>query len=254
MNISPNTLFVGKVCTHLNSVDSTQTYLKNMYANIAPTEGTVIMTYDQLAGYGQRESAWVGDSGRSVALSTILYPVFLSPVQQFYLSMAVALAVRQAVSFFSEKPAYIKWPNDIIVSGKKISGILIETILRMNKVKCAFIGVGLNVLTRSFGNIDYKAISLNDVSDKAFDLDEVAKSLMENIERYYLKVKSGKYETILNEYNGYLFRRGEVIALEDSHGEGFTAKLIGVDKLGMIRLEVDNETKEYVYGAVRIRY
>lgn len=254
MNISPNTLFIGKVCTHLNSVDSTQTYLKNMYANIAPAEGTVIMTYDQLAGYGQRESAWVGDGRKSVALSTILYPVFLSPVQQFYLSMAVALAVRQAVSFFSEKPANIKWPNDIIVSSKKISGILIETILRMNKVKCAFIGVGLNVLERSFGNIEYKAISLKEVSDKVFDLDEVAKSLMENIEKYYLKVKSGKYETILNEYNENLFRRGEEISLEDSHGEGFTARLIGVNKLGMIQLEVDNETKEFVYGAVRIRY
>ncbi|HMY84450.1 MAG TPA: biotin--[acetyl-CoA-carboxylase] ligase [Saprospiraceae bacterium] len=254
MNIFPNTLFVGKVCTYLNSVDSTQTYLKDMYANTAPTEGTVIMTYDQLSGYGQRESRWVGDKGKSVSLSTILYPVFLSPVQQFYLSMAVALAVRRSVAILSEQPTYIKWPNDIMIRGKKVSGILIETVLRMSKVKCAFIGIGINVKSRSFGDIDNKAISLEDVSHHTFDQDEVAKILMENIEQYYLKVKSGKYDTIFDEYNNHLYRRGEEIMLENSQGGDFAAKLIGVNKLGMIRLEVDQLTQEYVYGAVRIKY
>ena len=72
MNIFPNTLFVGKVCTYLNSVDSTQTYLKDMYANTAPTEGTVIMTYDQLSGYGQRESRWVGDKGKRLFIEWVI--------------------------------------------------------------------------------------------------------------------------------------------------------------------------------------
>ena len=77
---------------------------------------------------------------------------------------------------------------------------------------------------------------------------------MENIEQYYLKVKSGKYDTIFDEYNNHLYRRGEEIMLENSQGGDFAAKLIGVNKLGMIRLEVDQLTQEYVYGAVRIKY
>ena len=131
---------------------------------------------------------------------------------------------------------------------------MIETVLRMSKVKCAFIGIGINVKSRSFGDIDNKAISLEDVSHHTFDQDEVAKILMENIEQYYLKVKSGKYDTIFDEYNNHLYRRGEEIMLENSQGGDFAAKLIGVNKLGMIRLEVDQLTQEYVYGAVRIKY
>ena len=125
MTLIPNTLFVGKVCVKLDSVASTQTYLKNLYAKSKPIEGTAILSYNQTAGYGQRNNSWETQNGLNIALSLVLLPAFLNPDKQYYLSMAVALAVKKAVEELSQQKVKLKWPNDIMVGDRKISGILI---------------------------------------------------------------------------------------------------------------------------------
>jgi len=251
----PNTLFVGKVCVHLDTVPSTQTYLKNLYAKSKPIEGTAILSYNQTAGYGQRNNLWEAQAGMNIALSLILLPVFLDPDKQFYLSMAVALAVKKTVEEFSQQKVKLKWPNDIMVGDRKISGILIESNMHKSRVEKSFVGIGLNVNQVDFGPLKYSATSISNISGKEYEPDSVSISLMQWVERYYLQLKAGRRSQISDEYHEVLYKKDEYITLQ--HADGRTSRVIikGVNEQGKLLVE-DKEglAKAYLHGEVQIKY
>jgi BirA family biotin operon repressor/biotin-[acetyl-CoA-carboxylase] ligase len=254
VSIYPNTLFVGKVLRILPQVDSTQTFLMNLYANSSPIEGSVILSYNQENGYGQRNSSWESMEGQNIALSCLFLPAFLAAQKHFYLSMAVALAVKTTVRNLTGKSTSIKWPNDIMVNHSKIAGILIETQLRQNNIQRAYSGIGLNVNQTSFGLLQWKATSLELCTKHHFDLDNVSQILMEWLEKYYLLLKAGKYDLILNEYNNALYKRNQRISLQHINGDISESILKGVSPDGKVQILHNNVEEEYIHGMVRILY
>src|SRR5665213_254691 len=122
-----NTLFVGRNYTFLAETPSTNTYLNTLMSETWLAEGTVISTGYQTAGRGQSGNIWEGTRDENIMLSVLFYPRFLSATGQFQLSKAIALAVRDFLAnFLPADLIVVKWPNDILVSGSKICGILIE--------------------------------------------------------------------------------------------------------------------------------
>lgn len=255
MSLYPNTLFVGKVCICPGAVPSTQTYLKTLYAKSKPIEGTAILSYDQTDGYGQRNAPWIAEKGSNVALSIILYPNILSYINAFYLSMSVALSVKKAVEQITDKTAFIKWPNDLMLDDRKVSGILIETSLQNSGIEKAFCGIGLNVNQKDFPGLEEVATSLSVSNGKIYDLDKVSMTLMEWIEKYYLQLKAGKYKEILTEYNDSLHQLNNIITLKRRDDTYFNAKLLGVSEEGKLELELDDKTiTSFLHGEVQITY
>lgn len=254
MSIYPNTLFVGKVLRLLPQVNSTQTFLMNLYANSSPIEGSVILSYNQQNGYGQRNSTWESMEGQNIALSCLFLPAFLSAQNHFYLSMAVALAVKTTVRNLTGKSTFIKWPNDIIVNHSKIAGILIESQLRQNNIQKAYCGIGLNVKQISFGSLQWKATSLELCTNHHFELDNVAQILMEWLEKYYLLLKAGKFDKIVQEYNEALYKRTQRISLQHANGEIIESILKGVSPEGKVQILHNNREEEFIHGVVRILY
>ena len=255
LTLIPNTLFVGKVCVKLDSVASTQTYLKNLYAKSKPIEGTAILSYNQTAGYGQRNNSWETQNGLNVALSLVLLPAFLNPDKQYYLSMAVALAVKKAVEELSQQKVKLKWPNDIMVGHRKISGILIESNVYNSRVEKSYVGIGLNVNQVDFGLLKNNATSLSNISGREYDLDQVSILLMEWVERYYLQIKAGRLTQIFEEYHEALYKRNEFITLQHSDGKTSIALLKGVEENGKLQVEHENsEVRSYLHGEVQINY
>src|SRR3954463_7559651 len=107
------TLFVGQNSFHIESLDSTNSYASEMLRQIAPADGTLIYTFRQLNGRGQRGNSWESEPNKNVALSLILQPRFLSPEKQFFLTKITSLAVSDVMA---EMPGFsgnvrIKWPN-----------------------------------------------------------------------------------------------------------------------------------------------
>ena len=255
MSLYPNTLFVGKVCICLDTIPSTQTYLKTLYAKSKPIEGTAILSYDQTNGYGQRNAAWMGEKGSNVALSIILYPNFLSYINAFYLSLAVAISVKKAVEQISGKSAYIKWPNDLMLDDRKVGGILIETSFQNSGIEKAYCGIGLNVNQTQFGDLKAKATSLLLSTGITYDLDEVSIKMMEWIEKYYLQLKAGKHKEILEEYNQSLHQKDEIVYLKRMDNNYFNAKLLRVNEEGRLELQMENNTQEtFLHGEIQITY
>lgn len=235
------TLFVGQNSIHLKSVDSTNSYAIELLRQIKVSEGTIIYTFDQEKGRGQRGNRWESEPNKNVALSLILYPTFLNAEKQFLLTKMCSVALSDLMAElvgFADKPQQIsiKWPNDIYVNDKKIAGILIENNLRDNTIQSTVIGVGLNVNQLKFYSTK-NATSLKQIADSAFDLMQVLERLCKFMEARYLQLKGSKFEQIDSDYFDRLYRLN-FWAMYRSNELLFEGKIIGVSAAGKLRIEL----------------
>ena len=202
-----HTKWAGKTVHFAREIDSTNLWIKRLAKEGAP-EGTLALTEFQSAGRGRLGRSWEVPEGTSVMMSILLRPKFepqYAPTLTLVMGMAVAKAVKSLGFDVS-----IKWPNDVVVSHKKICGILTEMGVRDGKIDYAVIGVGINVNIKEFPEemVD-KATSLYLESGKEFDRSQIPGLVMEAFEKYYEKFAatcdlSGlkeEYESILANYN-----------------------------------------------------
>jgi BirA family transcriptional regulator, biotin operon repressor / biotin---[acetyl-CoA-carboxylase] ligase len=241
------TLFIGQNAIHLTIVDSTNSYASEMLRQIKPVEGTIIYTFEQKSGRGQRGNFWHSEPNKNVALSLILYPSFLPVNDQFLLTKMVSLAVADLMAEMLPGQASgvkIKWPNDIYVNDKKIAGILIENGIAQNIIQSSVIGIGLNINQVDFPE-GLNACSLKLISGKEFRLQEVIEALCGFIEGRYLQMKANKHELSSNDYLRRLYRLNEWsnYSLFNEITEG---RIKGVSASGKLQLELrSSEIKEF---------
>ena len=202
-----HTKWAGKTVHFARETDSTNLWIKRLAKEGAP-EGTLALAEFQSAGRGRLGRSWEVPEGTSVMMSILLRPKFepqYAPTLTLVMGMAVAKAVKNLGFDVS-----IKWPNDVVVSHKKICGILTEMGVRDGKIDYAVIGVGINVNIREFPEeMADKATSLYLESGREFDRSQIPGLVMEAFEKYYEKFAatcdlSGlkeEYESILANYN-----------------------------------------------------
>ena len=202
-----HTKWAGKTVHFAREIDSTNLWIKRLAKEGAP-EGTLALAEFQSAGRGRLGRSWEVPEGTSVMMSILLRPKFepqYAPTLTLVMGMAVAKAVKNLGFDVS-----IKWPNDVVVSHKKICGILTEMGVRDGKIDYAVIGVGINVNIKEFPEeMADKATSLYLESGKEFDRSQIPGLVMEAFEEYYEKFAatcdlSGlkeEYESILANYN-----------------------------------------------------
>ena len=202
-----HTKWAGKTVHFARETDSTNLWIKRLAKEGAP-EGTLALAEFQSAGRGRLGRSWEVPEGTSVMMSILLRPKFepqYAPTLTLVMGMAVAKAVKSLGFDVS-----IKWPNDVVVSHKKICGILTEMGVRDGKIDYAVIGVGINVNIKEFPEemVD-KATSLYLESGKEFDRSQIPGLVMEAFEEYYEKFAATcdlrglkeEYESILANYN-----------------------------------------------------
>ena len=202
-----HTKWAGKTVHFARETDSTNLWIKRLAKEGAP-EGTLALAEFQSAGRGRLGRSWEVPEGTSVMMSILLRPKF-EPQYAPMLTLVMGMAVAKAVKKFGFDVS-IKWPNDVVVSHKKICGILTEMGVRDGKIDYAVIGVGINVNIKEFPEemVD-KATSLYLESGKEFDRSQIPGLVMEAFEKYYEKFAatcdlSGlkeEYESILANYN-----------------------------------------------------
>ena len=202
-----HTKWAGKTVHFARETDSTNLWIKRLAKEGAP-EGTLAVAEFQSAGRGRLGRSWEVPEGTSVMMSILLRPEFepqYAPTLTLVMGMAVAKAVKNLGFDVS-----IKWPNDVVVSHKKICGILTEMGVRDGKIDYAVIGVGINVNIREFPEeMADKATSLYLEAGKEFDRSRIPGLVMEAFEEYYEKFAAtcdlsglkDEYESILANYN-----------------------------------------------------
>lgn len=242
------TLFVGQRLIKLNSIDSTNSYASELIRKEDVKDGTLVCTFNQTKGRGQRGNSWLGEANKNAALSYILHPTFLAVNKQFLLTKTVSLAVADLMAVMlseAKEPVEIKikWPNDIYVNGKKIAGILIENSLSKNTIKTSVIGIGININQENFPE-GIKATSLKLLTHKEQNLMNCIERLCEFIEARYLQLKSES--KLINEaYLNRLYQLNEWKSYleNDKIIEGY---ITGITELGKLKMQLrSNETKEF---------
>lgn len=236
------TLFVGQNSIFLPEVDSTNSYAIGLLKNVNPFEGTVVYTFNQTQGRGQRGNQWISESGANIAFSAILKPSFLSAKNVFQLYIISALAMHDVLTRLPESSQFdikIKWPNDILVNGKKIAGVLCETFLQNNSVTAAVIGIGLNVNQALFPDV-INATSLSVLYGHPFDLKKLMEEMCISVEKFYLKLKNGHSEKIITDYLNCFYKLNEWQLFRVHQQEGkYLVK--GINKDGLLQLQNESE-------------
>jgi len=189
----------------IETVDSTNSYLKELARSQSLEEGTVVAARNQTAGKGQRGNAWESEAGKNITCSILLYPSFLPVQQYFLLSEAVSLGVKKTLDAYTAGIT-VKWPNDIYHNERKIAGILIENELTGNQLSSSVAGIGVNINQERFLSDAPNPVSLKQITGREQDTDMIMKELIENILSLYEQLKSGDEETIIRMYHEALYR------------------------------------------------
>ena len=197
-------------------------------------EGTTVVTHHQTAGRGQRGNTWISEKGKNLTFSIVLKPVVLPVKDQFYLNMAAALGVYDYLHEIFKHHVKIKWPNDILIKGKKVCGILIENQLSGQQIQHSIVGVGLNVNQEKFSLEN--ATSLRVLSGQEFQLEDVLEGVLEKIESRYLLIREQLLDPVSQAFTEVMYWLDEQHVFS-TQGVEFTGRIIGVDEIGRLKIQ-----------------
>jgi len=245
------TLFTGKNLIELDSVDSTNNFARNLLVGARPVEGTVVVAREQYAGRGQMGSTWSTEPGKNLTMSVILYPDFLEPDKQFFLNMAVALAVKDFCESVTGDEIKIKWPNDIYYRGKKLGGILIENVISGTTIGSSIVGIGLNVNQTEFDPQLPNPVSIKQIRPGNYNVSELLGDLCHCLEKYYLQLRQLHFNFLDKGYTVALYRYQQTH--ECRKGEQIIrGEIEGVTKEG--KLIIQSNGKELRFGFKEVEY
>ena len=212
-------------------------------------EGTVIITDEQTVGKGRIKRRWLSPKG-SISLSVILYPRL---VHLPNLIMVASLAVVHSIQEVTGLDCQLKWPNDILINGRKVCGILAESDMRGNRVAHAIIGIGINANLRlaDFREIPPGATSLLDELGREVSRLDIIRSLLAHLERLYLALPEG--DIVYREWRDKLVTLGKRVQVKSG-----TDTLDGIAESvardgSLILRHQDGSTTQVVAGDVTLR-
>lgn len=206
---------------HIDETDSTNRYIKGV------KEGNVVVADYQTSGRGCGTNTWESERGKNMLFSVMIHPVQLPVQRQFHISMAISLAIVEALEQ-QIGDVSIKWPNDIYWRNAKICGILIENTLQGNRIKDSVIGVGLNVNQRAFHSDAPNPVSLWQIHGQETDREQLLRDILWNFDKFLSM-------DIRKQYLSRLYRRKGFHPYVDANG-AFMAEIVDVEDDGHLLL------------------
>lgn len=239
--IHTNTEFIGKNIIYLPKCHSTNDIASDLMKKDNLSEGSVIITDQQLSGRGQRGNEWLTEAGQNLTFSTVLKPDFLDIAHNFYLNIFVSLAIRDYLGSILGNGVKIKWPNDIYYQNSKICGILIENFLKGHFISQTIVGIGLNVNQNYFPISN--ATSLYQITHQVFDLNHTLSNLLEYLEKRYLQLKLDQLVQLQNDYYKFFYWMSEKHVFKSDRE--FVGIIKGIDESGRLLIETGKQEKTF---------
>ena len=238
----------------LSAIDSTNTFLKQLSSAEELTDFTVVVAESQTNGRGQMGTVWRSQASKNLMASVFIDISFLNTEKSFYISMAISLAISKALKFFQIKNVKVKWPNDILADKCKISGVLIENVIKNNQLQGSIIGFGLNVNQLKFKNLP-SATSMKLLSGKTYDIEEVLDRVLKQLKGYIQLLKDDQFEMLKAQYEKELFRKNKPSTFEDAKGLRFSGFIKGVSNSGYLQVLLEDDIlKEFDLKDVSLLY
>lgn len=239
-------------------LDSTNTRAKQL-AEQGGKEGTLVIAEQQSSGKGRRGKNWESKAGDGIWMTLLLRPN-IRPVQASSITLVAALAVAGAVRRVCRVEVGIKWPNDIVLQGKKLCGILTEMSSELDFIHYVVVGIGINANTVDFPDeLQKTATSLFIQTGSKCDRQELTAEVMKEFDKYYrVYLETADLSKLQEEYNTLLINNNrEVAVYYGSPGDASfrIEKGIarGIDADGALLVDMDGERKKILSGEVSVR-
>tara|TARA_B100000686_G_scaffold162079_1_gene169653 strand:+ start:118 stop:900 length:783 start_codon:yes stop_codon:yes gene_type:complete len=216
---------------YLSKTDSTNTEISRRLHNHPPEEGLVVIADCQTSGRGRLGRVWHSEPKNGIYLSTLFRPA-LSPEKLPLITLMAGLATVFAVNQIIPCPVRLKWPNDLLLNGKKIAGVLCEN--HSTQTPAVIIGIGINVNHSQFpSEIKDIATSLKLETGLKVNRTSLIKNLIMQLDFQYNELKNNKIKILLERWcdNTDLF--GKTITIKKGN-QKFTGKALRLDKLGRL--------------------
>ncbi|MCI5954738.1 MAG: biotin--[acetyl-CoA-carboxylase] ligase [Lachnospiraceae bacterium] len=248
-----DTEWAGHPVSFYETINSTNLRAKLDADNGAP-EGALVVADMQTAGRGRRGRTWSSPAGLNVYFTLILKPRYV-PDKASMVTLVMALAVAEGIRETCGVEAGIKWPNDIVVNGKKVCGILTEMSVEKDFIHHVVIGVGINVGLQEFApELADTATSLQAECGRKVPKAALVANIMKAFEKYYESFREKTdLSDLVDSYNKMLVNRGKTVRVLDPKGE-YSGVAEGINELGELLVELPDGHVENVYaGEVSVR-
>lgn len=248
-----DTEWAGHPVSFYETINSTNLRAKLDADNGAP-EGALVVADMQTAGRGRRGRAWSSPAGLNVYFTLILKPRYV-PDKASMVTLVMALAVAEGIRETCGVEAGIKWPNDIVVNGKKVCGILTEMSVEKDFIHHVVIGVGINVGLQEFApELADTATSLQAECGRKVPKAALVANIMKAFEKYYESFREKTdLSDLVDSYNKMLVNRGKTVRVLDPKGE-YSGVAEEINELGELLVELPDGHVENVYaGEVSVR-
>lgn len=251
--LTGKTRWAGQEIYYYPDTDSTNIRAKELGEKGAP-HGTLVVAGQQSAGRGRRGRGWESPPGCSIYMSILLRPEFL-PSKAPMLTLIMAYSVAEALRACTGMEVKIKWPNDIVLNGKKLVGILTEMSTEIDYINHVVIGVGVNVNMASFSEeIAKTATSLRIETGEIIKRSTLIVEMMKHFEKNYeMYLKTENLSGIREVYNGLLVNCGKEVRILGAR-EPYQAVALGINDSGELLVRKQDGSQEAVYaGEVSVR-
>lgn len=249
-----NTKYIGREILFFDKIDSTNTKAKE-FSNMGKNQGTIIIADEQTKGRGRLGKSWSSPKGEGIWMSIILKPE-IEPKEATKLTQIAAAAVWEGLNKIGIETK-IKWPNDIVLNGKKVCGILTEMSGEQNKLKYIIVGIGINVNTDSSKfpeEILNSATSLKVETGKRIKRETLIAMILNSFENLYEEfIKKDSVETVMKicKEKSALIGKEVIVMMKDQQKE---VKAIDINEDGelLVKDREGNITK-IISGEVSVR-
>lgn len=231
---------------------STNTAAKAI-ADKSPYNFGLIVADKQISGKGRRGRSFVSPKGMGIFMTIYLKPPIL-PTAASMLTLLAGMAVSDSIFAITNLQSQIKWPNDIVVNGKKLCGILTEMSSEMDFINYVVIGIGINVNNDSFPEgISDVATSLNLETGKTFRRSTLIASVMKSFKSYYdVFLKTNDLSNLKETYNNRMINTGRKV-LVIRGDEQYEAVAVSIDDDGELIVNRDGREEKVLSGEVSVR-
>ncbi|WP_458404724.1 biotin--[acetyl-CoA-carboxylase] ligase [Methanobrevibacter sp.] len=249
-----DTKWAGKKLYVFNEVSSTNTVAKFLAKNGAEN-GTVVLSEKQTDARGRSGKAWAAPLG-GVWLSIIVKPnVDYSKIP--LITIATGVAVANAIERTGIKNVEIKWPNDIMLNGKKVCGILTEAVTQYNHIDSVIIGVGIdaNININEFPEeLQEGTTTIAEELGRPEDENQLIRYFLEEFEKISTLFTEEKFEDILKEWRKRSYSIGKIVEVREPFSKFYDAYVVGIGKEGALIVEkIDGTLEKVISGECIIK-
>lgn len=247
-----STRWAGQTCVYFDEIDSTNIAAKRMAQEGAP-HGTLVIAAQQTAGRGRRGRAWETQRDENIMMTLLLRP-HMDGEQVALLSLVCAVATAQGIRAATGLDAKIKWPNDVVVQGHKVCGMLLEMTAAEGKIDAVAAGVGINVHQREFPQAFAKtASSLDVISGREISRTAVIQAFLAAFETLYERFEREGVRALMADYRALSATLGSEVRVIGV-SEEFAGRAIELDESGALVVQLpDGEQRTVLAGDVSVR-